>query len=186
MVEISVDALEEILARAGESAGDVSETGLKGITVTEKAATVGSVTSSVLKFVGEHRYLTTIGVLGVGITGIAAYGATKGAITDIGTGLTNLVSPKAVVVQPLVIDNTGKVVPPVTVPTDTTKKTDTGLLGWFTDSFTTGLFGTQEKAASFMDQAKPWLIGGAIVVGAVATAYVVKSVRKPQVVVPIR
>lgn len=189
MVEVPVDELADfsdflagIGKAAGESMGEVTDGVAETATTAEK---VGSVTSTVLQFATEHPYLTVAGTVALGVGTIAAVGATKGAITDIGTAFTKLTTPVSPIV--FVVDTTGKVVTSTQTPTDTTTKTeDTGLLGWFTGAFWTGLFGTQAAGEDFMTKAKPWLIGGAIVVGAVATAYVVKSVRKPQVVVPIR
>ena len=68
-------------------------------------------------------------------------------------------------------------------PVDKTPAQNTGVLGWFSTNFMTGLVGDQANADDFMTKAKPWLIGGAVVVGIVAVGYTVKSLRsRPKVI----
>jgi len=165
MVSLNLGELTELLVRTGDTIGDASKT------VTATAEKAGSVTSTALKFVGEHPYVTTIGVVGVGVAGVTLVGATTGAITDIKSALSDDTSKAADV---YIVDNTGKIVTPDKKSTTDTAE-DTGLLGWFSKSFSTGLFGTQENADSFMTQAKPWLIGGAVLAGIIVVGYTVKS-----------
>ena len=131
-------------------------------------------TSSLGTFALTHPYLTVAGVGLAGVATVAAIGATKGVVSDFGkifagTGTTTNIYGSNVKAGDPVVDPT---------KVQDTAKEDTGLLGWFTDNFMTGLFGTQEKGADFMTKAKPWLIGGAVVVGIVAVGYTIKAIKK--------
>ncbi len=192
---VSSDTVVKDAAKiAAKNAGYSDDVIEATITAAKLAAKdTGSISSSLLvsaaDFALAHPYLTTGGVVATGIVGIAAIGATKGAVTgvvtgieDVWTGLTggnNPPNPNSQI-NPYLVYYTGKPVLPVksTPTTDTTtKKADTGLLGWFTDSFMTGLFGTQQAGTDFMTKAQPWLIGGAVIVGIVAVGYTVKAFK---------
>lgn len=183
MVSVSVKELAELAARVGETLGETTKAAVK---TGERA---GSVTSSVLTFVAEHPYITTAGIAGAGIAGITLIGATSGVVSDLKEGAASLLNgenenPNAAV-NKYVVDSSGKqvLVTAVSDKSVTDSGEDTGLLGWFTKSFTTGLFGSQANTEDLMTKAKPWLIGGAVVIGIVAVGYTVKSLRKPTRVV---
>ena len=189
---VSVGWIDDLLRAAASSGDDVatraaivvaknagySDDIVDATLIAAKSAskTTGSITSGVLKFVGEHPYITTAGVVGAGLTGIAAIGAAKGMITGIELGATNLLSGGTALPTAFVVDVAGKQKAQPTAPTDVAK--DTGLFGWFTDSFMTGLFGTQETKEDLLTKLKPWLVGGAVIVGIVAVGYTVKAFKK--------
>jgi hypothetical protein len=149
---------------------------------TTAAEQAGSVTKSVLSFVGDHPYLSLAGVAGAGIAGVTLYGAGAGAVSNLLKGGDNT-NPNDQT-NAFKVDNSGKQINlnPGTTSSNT-PATNTGLYGWFSTNFLTGLFGTQANADDFMTKAKPWLIGGAVVVGSVVVGYTVKSFRKPTKVV---
>ena len=171
----SVYADDVAIRLAAKGAGYTDEAIDAALAASKSLVKTGSISSTLGTFALTHPYLTVAGVGLAGVTAVAAIGATKGVVSDFGKILagsgttTNIYGSNVKAGDPTV---------DLTKQQDKPKVEDTGLLGWFTDNFMTGLFGTQVKGVDFMTKAKPWLIGGAVVVGIVAVGYTVKALKK--------
>ncbi len=156
---------------SASTTGQIAST-VSGITG-KVGSTLGDISKGVARTVVAHPVATAAVA---GVTGVTIYGFLQSQQTIKQATTQQVTNPygQNTIYTPAISQK---------ATTTTTKETqeattDYGLVGNFLKYFGTGLFGqTGEAVGSFIDSAKPWLIGGVAVVGIVAVAYAVKSLK---------
>ena len=135
------------------------------------SGTAGAITS----FLVEHPKTTlAIGAAVAGTTALGAY--------ELNQKKADALNPNTVTFttdskgNPIVLPSTKPGTQPAKVVT--TQDTNPGILGTLVADLSYGLFGdTPSQVASAVESAKPWLIGGGVLVAIVAVGYTINAVR---------
>lgn len=176
----NVNAVKKLagLEKTGTITGALTETAQKvGNTLGE---TSKSLTTTIASAITAHPVAATGALVATG-AGIYGLYLTTGELQSAANKqATNPYSSTVIYVPASSTKTNADTTTPTTSTTDKTSSTTShGILGDTVGYIAKGLFGdTGEEIAAAVESAKPWIIGGALIVGIVAVGYAINAVKK--------